>query len=241
MWALSLDSWNSVLLGFLAVAALAASIVGIATYATIKLSKEEAETAKSDLETYKVSAKRDADVAIGKAQAEAEVKINAAREEARTQNKILENATATANKAADDAKLQTEKIKQVVAWRTLSPTNATQLTRVLSEHPGSVNLRYTNGDPESLFFAIQLSKALSEAKWQVAAGSENSNSIIFGLILPSADTTDMGVLKSALSAAMIPFSTEPPPNTGSSASFNVSTIPGAPTLMVGSRFPPILQ
>ena len=205
MWGLSLDAWNNTLLGFLAVAAFAAAVVGLATFATIKLSKAEAKTAKSDLETYKVSAKKDSDIAIGISQADAEVRINAVREEAKTQNKILEHTTALANKAADEAKLQTEKIKQVVAWRVLLPASVAQLSRVLSEHPGSVNLRYTNGDPESLFLAIQLSNILNDAKWRIASGSENSNFLTYGISLPDPANADMNALRAAFSSASIPF------------------------------------
>jgi hypothetical protein len=158
--------------------------------------------------------------------------------------KIAGNAVVRAaglEKEAWAAKLETEKLKQVVVWRTLSPENAAELLKSLSAHPGSVNLRYTSGDPESLFFAIQLSKTLHEANWQVAPGSENSNLITFGVSLPGASSPDMDALRGAFSAAKIPFATETPPNTGSSVGFNIATIAGAPTLMVGSKPPPILQ
>ena len=41
------------------------------------------------------------------------------------------------------ARLETEKLKQVVAWRIISPEPAAELEKVLAGTPGNVNLRYT--------------------------------------------------------------------------------------------------
>lgn len=137
---------------------------------------------------------------------------------------------------AAQAELESEKLKQVVAWRVISPESGAELERILSAKPGAVNLRYTDGDPEALFLAIQISKILGKAKWKVAPGSEKfANAIQFGIALPDSAGEDAKTLRSAFVAAKISFSTNPLPPAG--ASFSVSTIPGAPTLMVGSRAP----
>lgn len=149
--------------------------------------------------------------------------------------KANERAAALESEAAA-AKLETEKLKQVVAWRIIPSESAVELEKVLSDKPGMVNLRYTDGDPEALFLAIQISQILGKAKWQIAPGSEKfANAIQFGIAIPNSSGSDAQTLRSAFKAAKITFSTGPLPPAG--ASFSVSTIPGAPTLMIGSRTP----
>jgi hypothetical protein len=152
---------------------------------------------------------------------------------------ILQRREATAAKLeAEKAKLETERIKAVVAWRTIEPNIASNLTKILEAKPGSVNLRYTDGDPESLFLAIQFSQVFAKASWKVAPGAlKLGNSIVFGLALPDDNSADAKTLREAFTAANIHFlSTLPQANVVSE--FNVLTIRGAPTLMVGSRSPP---
>jgi hypothetical protein len=139
------------------------------------------------------------------------------------------------------ARLETEKIKEVVAWRTIPPGSVSDLENVLAAKPGSVNLRYTDGDPEALFLAVQISRILAKANWQIAPGSlKPPNTLIIGIVLPDATGVDAQTLRSAFSAAKIPFSTTPLPTAGGTVSFSVTTIPGAPMLMVGSKAPPQL-
>jgi hypothetical protein len=143
-------------------------------------------------------------------------------------------ATATAGAAL--AKLETEKLKAVVTWRTIQPEMASVLEKVLSGKPGGVNLRYTDGDPEALFLAIQISQILGKAGWQTAPGSQKfGNGILFGIVLPDSNGADAQTLREAFTAAKMPFSKDPLPQSG--VGFMVSTIPGAPTLMIGSRVP----
>lgn len=146
--------------------------------------------------------------------------------------------TAVLETEAANAKLETERIKATVSWRTISPETASSLEKVLSTKPGSVNLRYTDGDPESLFLAIQISSVLAESKWQVAPGAlKIGNSLIFGFALPDGENADGKTLREAFAAAKMPFSIQLP-QSGMMSGFNISEIPGAPMLMVGSRAPP---
>lgn len=139
-------------------------------------------------------------------------------------------------KAAADARLETEKLKSVVAWRTISLENQAAIEKVLSAKPGSVNLRWQDGDPEALFLAIQISSVLGRAAWQVAPGSfKPANSILFGIVLPPVSGADADALREALMAGHVSFSSIPVSQDG--ASFNVSNIGGAPFLMIGSRLP----
>jgi hypothetical protein len=143
-------------------------------------------------------------------------------------------------KDAANARLETERLKQTVAWRTIPPQVATTLENALAAKPGSVNLRYTDGDPESLYLAIQFSQIFTKAKWQVAPGSLKLNAIVFGIFLPDI-AGDGQSLRAAFSAANIAFTTEPLPASGSSVSFNVATITGAPMLLIGSKPPAVLS
>lgn len=224
MWGLSLDSWNNFIVGFLSLGALAAAIVGVATYVAFQIQKQEARDASAALERYKIG------VAAQVADAKKE-----GIEAGKTAGDALVRAAALEKEAAE-ARLATEKLKAQLAWRTLTKDVGDKLETELAKHPGKVNLRYTDGDPESLFLAIQFSQALGKAQWAIAPGSlKLANAISFGISLPDSDTDDAKALRAAFTAANIPFSTQPLPPMG--AAFNVSTIAGAPTLMVGSKSP----
>jgi len=147
--------------------------------------------------------------------------------------------TAELEKEAAVARLETEKLKEVVAWRTLPIESASELEKILAANPGSINLRYSDGDPESLYFAIQISQILSQAHWKVASGALKIPTLVFGIALPDANGPDAETLRRAFSAAKIPYSTNPLSN-GPMLGFAISTITGAPILMVGSRTPPKL-
>lgn len=138
------------------------------------------------------------------------------------------------NRAAAEARLETEKIKDLVAWRTLPPDAAAALRAALAQAPGSVNLRYTDGDPEALFLASQIADILAAAQWKIAAGSlKLNNALVFGTFLPDADGADARALRNAFTAAGVPFETGPLPPGG--VGFSVSTIAAAPVLMIGSK------
>jgi len=129
------------------------------------------------------------------------VEISSARERA-----------ATLEKEAADARSETERLKQVVAWRTIAPVDALKLENALVGKPGAVNLRFMDGDPEALFLAIQFSQILSKAHWQVAPGAlKPANAIVFGISLPDATSADAQTLRAAFVAAGIAFSPNPVP------------------------------
>lgn len=175
------------------------------------------------------------DAELSRFQAESRVAILSAEARAAEANE----KTAQLAKEAANARLETEKIKQVVTWRVVPQESAIELEKALASKPGSVNLRYTDGDPEALFLTIQISQILTKAHWQIAPGAvKPSNAIVFGIDLPDATGVDAQTLRGAFSAAKVPFSTNPLPEIG--VSFSISVIPGAPTLMVGSKAPPQL-
>lgn len=144
---------------------------------------------------------------------------------------------AGADERAEQSRLETERVKATVAWRTLSQAQVAKLFRSLRENPGPVNLRYTDGDPEALYFADQIARVLTEAGWTVATGSlKLGHTILFDLWIP-----DGGNLAETFRSAGLHVTIQTPPNQGMTAQFNVQTIQNAPTLIVGSRNPPAFE
>jgi hypothetical protein len=161
---------------------------------------------------------------------------NARAEEAKAASAGANARAAELEKEAANARLETERIKEAVAWRVIPPESISELEKVLAAKPGSVNLRYMDGDPEALFLAIQISQILSKAHWKVAPGAvKPDNAIVFGIGLPDVAGVDVQTLRVAFSAAKVPFSTNALPPAG--VSFSISTIEGAPILMIGSKKP----
>lgn len=219
------DWWNEAMLAALVFTAAAAIAVVFTTRMVLLRAKQLSDVQSSIIEL------KDSQLLLDLK--EKDVKIAEAGNAASAAN---ERAAKLESEAAT-AKLETEKLKQVVAWRTISPESTVELEKVLSDKPGKVNLRYTDGDPEALFLAIQVSQILAKAKWQVAPGSlKFANALQFGIALPDSAGVDAQTLRSAFVAAKISFSTAPLLPMG--AAFSIATIPGAPTLMIGSRMPP---
>lgn len=238
MFGLSLHTWENLMVGSLVAAALAAVAVVVATYAVVQLQRLEIADSKDEFERYKLSAGQSIAEAGARA-AEANQKASESREETAKAFKEAAGANERAGKLemeAAAARLETEKLKSIVAWRSLSSQEASEMGKVLSAKPGSVNLRYMDGDPEALFLAIQISKILERSHWKIAAGAvKPANGIVFGVNLPEADNPDRQTLREALSAAHIPFGSQPIVPGG--VAFSLSTIPGGPTLMIGSKAP----
>jgi hypothetical protein len=228
MFGLSLDTWNNIMVASLGIGAGAAFIVVVSTFVIIKLQKLEATDANLAFEQYK----------LGVAGQVAEAKKEGIEAGKTAGNALLR--AAELEKEAAVARLETEKLKEIAAWRSLPIESASELEKILAANPGSVNLRYSDSDPESLYFAIQISQILTRANWKIAPGAlKLANSIVFGITLPDANGADAETLRKAFSAAKIPYSTNAF-SSGMMLGFAISTIDGAPTLMVGSRMPPKL-
>lgn len=237
----SIDRWNiftviCVILAFVAAGGLALAAI------ILKNKNDRLDTAQTELaslteQQYAADSKAK-DLEIAKANERAED----AKKEGIEAGKNAGNAilrAAELEKEAAAARLETEKIKEVVAWRVLPAEAASELEKFLAASPGSVNLRYTDGDPEALYLAGQIAQILYQAHWKVAPASlKISNAIVFGIAIPDANGADAENLRRAFSAAKISYSTNPLP-TGASEMTGLTT-PGAPTLMVGSRMPPKL-
>src|ERR1017187_4994227 len=55
MFGFALDTWNNILLFFLAITAVAAAFVIVSTYATIQLAKQDAADSKKEFDEYKLT------------------------------------------------------------------------------------------------------------------------------------------------------------------------------------------
>jgi hypothetical protein len=160
---------------------------------------------------------------------------NARAEEARATSSEANARAAELEAAAANARLETERIRKAVAWRAIPVEIAAELERALSAKPGSVNLRYMDGDPEALFLAEQYSRILRKANWAVAPGAlKPTNTVVFGIRLPDDSGFDARTLRDAFTEAKVAFSTDSLPQ---GIGFSVMTIEGAPTLMIGSKEP----
>ncbi len=209
-----------------------ALLIGVAaTYAIVVSGNIKEANLKREL--------KEKDDALEKYKLTVEGKVADAKSEGFKAGETAGNALVRAaelEKEAAAARLETEKLKAGVAWRTFSEAQGTELGKVLSGKPGSVNLRWMDGDPEAPFLAIQISQILERAHWKVAPGSlKPANGIMFGFVLPPVAGDDAQTLREAFAAAKLPFSAVSFSQQG--ASFNVSEIPDAPFLMVGSRMP----
>src|ERR1700726_3237225 len=139
IWGLSLHSWEDLMRASLLIVGVFGLIAGLSTWFVVKLQRAEIAQAATDLERYK---------------SDASIKVEEARNEGIQAGRIAGNAmirAAELEKEAANARLETEKLKQVVAWRTLSETQGAEFKKVLEGRPGSVNLRWMDGDPEALF------------------------------------------------------------------------------------------
>lgn len=213
----SLFSWSNVVL------IIGAALVFIGTIGSIKMAairEHFADIRISDNERATKGAIAESDVA----------KADAAKANERA---------AELEREAAKSREEAERLKGVVQWRAIPATNASELERLLAAKPGAVNLRWTDGDPEALFVAIQFSQIFSKAGWQVAPGSlKPLGQLFFGIVLLDSSGAAADELRDALTKAGIPVGTGN--IQGGSASFGVATINGAPTLLIGSRPPPQL-
>ena len=148
---------------------------------------------------------------------------------------------AIANKDAAEARLETARLQHAVAWRNLSPTMVSRLLDILKSHaPGTVNIQYVSGDPETLFFASQILNVFEGAHWQVAASSVNiTNVLVFDVSIIDNPSPQTNLLRDAFTRAGIRFFAGQRP--GSSWQSSGAEAPGAPTVLIGPRTPPKLS
>jgi hypothetical protein len=158
---------------------------------------------------------------------------------AKQQTAEANERTAQLAKEAAEARLEQERLKAQLAWRTIAPDVSAVLELTLREHPGKINLQWANGDTEAQFLAIQLANIFDRAHWEKRTAALNRFSgIAFGLRVfdlpgsPSPD--DLANVRAAFTAVQIPFAGEMPPMPGGTTAFG-NVMNDAPIIFVGTK------
>lgn len=134
-------------------------------------------------------------------------------------------------KEAEEAKLNAERLRQSIAWRELPKAMQEKIVADASKAPRTLNLRYTDGDPEALALAVQFANTFQKAGWRVGMGAEKlPNMLAMGLIV-DAQHPDKAAITSILNESHIPFAESQLPR---GLGFNVTILDG-PTLFIGSK------
>jgi hypothetical protein len=137
--------------------------------------------------------------------------------------------------------LEQEKLKAQLAWRQITPDLASALKAAISNETGSVDIRYIDSDPESLYFATQFRDLFgASSNWHVGFGNiKFANLPVFGLDIPGPDTGNVMALRRIFSKANFTFdTTDLPPQIMVGL---VLSLVGGPTLVVGSKPPAIYR
>jgi hypothetical protein len=164
---------------------------------------------------------------LGKANADI-AKANAEIAEAKKQTATLEKETA-------QARLEQERLKQIVKWRILTPSQLSVLTANL-QVGGSANITYTANDPEALYLWTQISKAFPQPTWKMIAQARTYEGVFHaGIFITGPDIPATKTIRDAFTAAGIAFGTQDPGNPH--MFFGEPNIPNAPTVFIASRFP----
>jgi hypothetical protein len=146
--------------------------------------------------------------------------------------------TAKANARAEEAHLEAERIKQSLAWRILNAQQNNMILAALLKHPVPIlNIRYTDGDPESSAFAHDLVKVFSTQSRVTYASTKYPGAPLFGLSIPPTGVSDEN-LRLVLSEAGLEISSVT--LHGAVNEFGQNRLPGAPMLFVGLKERPHL-
>jgi hypothetical protein len=183
--------------------------------------KARAETEKAQVEASRANEaagaahERAAALEVDAERARAELgKANADIASAQIAIADARRQTAALEKEAAAARLEQERLKEQLAWRSLSPMQSDTLRTALANVRGTVFIEYAQNDPEATSFAIQLSHLFDTSRWQIGAGTvAYPTAAVFGLFIrgPGGNQTLQSV-REAFAQVGVAFSTDPPPN-----------------------------
>jgi hypothetical protein len=148
---------------------------------------------------------------------------------------------ARANEAAANAKLEQEKIRAQLAWRTLNKDQFDSLVEAFKKHRGSINLVYGSNDSESQFLAIQFSKLFETAGWTISGSARTMPGIVFGILIPGKHSSRADVVRTEFTKVGIPFSMQDIPVNNPGISIDMGSdrnIASDVTIFIGSKPPP---
>jgi hypothetical protein len=193
MLGLSLHGWENAMVASLAFAAFFAIIVGVSTYCVVQLQRIELADSKRELDEYKLTVE-------GQVATANSIGLSAKAEASKAQENI-----AIANAAADEARLETERIKERLAWREITPAQQEALKSALRGAHFEIPMGFIATDPESATYADQLADALVAVGISVNLNATVYTGPVFGVRISDTHTQDQAKLKEALTAANIPF------------------------------------
>jgi hypothetical protein len=166
----------------------------------------------------------------------------------------LETATAseraaTLEKEAAAARLEQERLKALVAWRTIPMPARNQLASALADAGGSVALVYVQNDPEAVYLAAEISNVFAAAnrpdrknKWQVVGVPRMySDRVVFGIHIPDRGNKQSKLIQQAFSDCRIEYFRDDVPDTGmviGAISQGPRPLTTDAVIIVGSKQPP---
>jgi hypothetical protein len=113
---------------------------------------------------------------------------------------------ATLEKSASEARLETERIKQLVAWRRVSKEQSVAMGPVLVAHPFDMHLDFTQSDPEAAQFAEDMLQSLKAGGVSVYPHPLVMPPARPGIFVVGAPGPKRHALETALKSAGIAFS-----------------------------------
>jgi hypothetical protein len=195
MLGLSLHAWENIMLGSLAFAAVAAAVVGVATYCVVQLQRVELAASKEEFEKYKID--------TGKEIAAANAVGDSAKAEAAKANE----KTASLQKEADEARLETQRLKQQVAWRRITRPQHDALVSALTGKKIDFFLSFVDADPESALFPDDIDRTMKDAGLKPSFFSGWQRAV--GLSIAGTDSPELTALVEAFDAAGLPLVRKP--------------------------------
>jgi hypothetical protein len=153
VFGLSLHSWEDLMIFALAIVGVFGVVVGVATFAVVRLQRAEIAASKDEFEKYKI---------------EAGEKISAAEAVGQTAQADIAKAAAQiaeANARTKEAELKLEQLRKHVAARHINTASFIEFLNGKPKQP--VEIMFVKDDGEAFGLAIEIRGALTQAKWEV--------------------------------------------------------------------------
>ena len=196
MWGASVEFWSRVADWTLLAAFILGGLTVIASFASSLIASRVTARVQAfaATETQRVSAATQGAAASA---ATANERAAAANERA-----------AQLEKEAAEARLETERIKQHLAWRELTPAQMTELTRSLSAQPLTLTFAAAN-DPEALSLGNQVLLAFHLAGLNIIGTSRRIDApVLTADVLVSGRGADIARMRAALEAVGLSVATQ---------------------------------
>jgi len=164
-------------------------------------------------------------------------------------NSISGQIIALLNNQTAEARAETARVQTAVAWRIIPNDQYIELAHLLEKGRGSVTIGWIANDPESMYFAWQLSYLFEQVgahvpnSWTVRIDARSySQTFVRGVFVPGPDSPATEAIRSAFTAARLPFSTNDVPAATYNINNGLAVTDPIPTtdafVMVGSKPPP---